>query len=319
MTNFTRRTVLSRALASTAVAMSGSIYAQHSSSPVYLDYDQEALDRAYDQAPWAPNQAEIAKRRDQKRELARGRLNSPDRFSYGPTEIEGLDVYATDSARAPVHIHIHGGTWRFGDAAGQVDLAEINVAAGAHFVPVDFTNVTETGGDLVPLVQQVRRAVAWVYENAERFGGDSDRLYLSGHSSGGHLGGVLVTTDWESDYGLPGNLIKSAVLTSGMYDLYPVSLSFRNTYVNFTEQVIQDLSPQRHIDNLACPVTIAFGTQETPEFQRQSRDFASAIAAAGKSVRLVVAEGYNHFEVSEDYANPYGVIGRSLLAQMHLI
>ena len=88
--------------------------------------------------------------------------------------------------------------------------------------------------------------------------------------------------------------------------------------MNFTEEVIQDLSPQRHIDNLACPVTVAYGTQETPEFQRQSRDFAAEIAAAGKPVRLVVADGYNHFEISEDYANPYGVIGRSLLAQMQL-
>jgi arylformamidase len=89
--------------------------------------------------------------------------------------------------------------------------------------------------------------------------------------------------------------------------------------VNFTEEVIETLSPQRRIDHLVAPVTVAYGTQETPEFQRQSRDFAAAIAAAGKPVALVVAEGYNHFEGAEDMANPYGVVGRSVLRQMGLV
>jgi arylformamidase len=283
---------------------------------VYLDYDQDALDRAYDQAPWAPNQAEVSKRRDQKRALARARLGSPQRFSYGATEIEGLDVYATQAKNAPVHVFIHGGTWRFRNAAEQIDLAEMNVDAGATFVAVDFTNVNDTQGDIVPMAQQVRRAVAWVYEHAERFGADSDRVYVSGHSSGAHLAGVVVTTDWASEYGLPRDLVKGGFLLSGMYDLYPVSLSSRQTYVNFTDEVIRNLSPQRHIDKLVAPVTVAYGTQETPEFQRQSRDFAAAIAAAGKPVTLVVAEGYNHFEGAEDMANPYGVIGRGVLRQM---
>jgi arylformamidase len=274
------------------------------------------LDRAYDQAPWAPNQAEVLKRRNQKRALARARLGSPQRFAYGSTEIEGLDVYATKTKDAPVHVFIHGGTWRFSGAAEQVDLAEMNVDAGATFVAVDFTNVNDSKGDIVPMAQQVRRAVAWVHENAERFGGDPDRLYVSGHSSGAHLAAVVVTTDWASEYRLPVDLVKGGFLLSGIYDLYPVSLSSRRTYVNLPDEVIRNLSPQRHIDKLVAPVTVAYGTQETPEFQRQSRDFAAAIAAAGKPVKLVVAEGYNHFEGAEDMANPYGVVGRNVLRQM---
>ena len=79
---------------------------------------------------------------------------------------------------------------------------------------------------------------------------------------------------------------------------------------------MEDLSPQRHIDKLACPVTLAYGTQETPEFQRQSLAFEAAVAAAGKAVTLVVAEGYNHFEIEEDLGNPYGVVGRNVLGMM---
>ena len=78
------------------------------------------------------------------------------------------------------------------------------------------------------------------------------------------------------------------------------------------------LSPQRHLDKLNAPVIVAYGTLETPEFQRQSRDFADAVRKAGKPVQLLVGEGYNHFEIIETLANPYGILGRSVLKQMKL-
>src|SRR5437899_12784017 len=77
------------------------------------------------------------------------------------------------------------------------------------------------------------------------------------------------------------------------------------------------LSPQRHLDKLNAPVILAYGALETPEFQRQSRDFAAAVKAAGKPVQLLVADGYNHFEVIETLANPHGLIGRAVLEQMN--
>ena len=63
---------------------------------------------------------------------------------------------------------------------------------------------------------------------------------------------------------------------------------------------------------------LAYGTFETPEFQRQTREFHAAVAAAGKPVELIVARGYNHFEIFETLANPYGVLGRAALKLMGL-
>ena len=328
----TRRAVVGGALATGALMASACGRAQqmqthlppgHTASQkgptIFLDYDQTELDLAYRQGPWAPNRAEVFNRRAQKGELARARLGSPERLSYGPTEIEGLDLYATQALNAPVHVYIHGGTWRYDSASAAAFQAEMNVDAGAHFVAVDFTSVTETDGDLVPLAQQVRRAVAWIYENATSFGGDPNRIYVSGHSSGGHLAGAVVTTDWQKDYDLPSDLVKGGILASGMFDLYPVSLSYRNTFVNFANEIIETLSPQRNIDKLTAPLTVAYGTRETPEFQRQGREFAAAVAATGKRVSLVVAEGYNHFELEEDLGNPYGVVGRRVLERLELI
>jgi arylformamidase len=284
---------------------------------VWLDMDQQALDDAYDQAAYAPNRDQLGKRRLAASAAALTRLGKPERFAYGPTPIEGLDVYRTKKANAPVVIFVHGGAWRNGAAPEFTYLAEPFVHLGAHFVVLDFTNVDNAGGSLFPMVEQVRRAVGWVYRNAEKFGGDRDRLHLVSHSSGSHLSGCAVTHDWAKD-GLPLDILKGVMLSSGMYDLKPVRLSKRSKYVKFTDGMEQELSAMRHLDRLHTPLILSYGTYETPEFQRQTRDFAAAVKAAGKPVELLVGEGFNHFEMLETLANPFGLLGRAVLGQMRL-
>ena len=148
----------------------------------------------------------------------------------------------TDRAGAPINVFLHGGGWRGGKASTYALLGEIFVRNGAHVVIPDFAPIADLDGDLRPMVEQVKRAVAWVYQNASRFGGDPDRIYLSAHSSGAHLGGCLVTTDWTAE-GLPADLLKGALLVSGMYDLKPVRLSKRSEYVRFTDEIEDGVEP----------------------------------------------------------------------------
>jgi len=284
---------------------------------VWLDMDQRALDDAYDQVVYAPNRDQVHKRNEFNSERVRRRLGQPKRLAYGPTPVEQLDLFPTKQAGAPINVFIHGGAWRQRWAKDYHFLAEMFVNAGANFIALDFIGVDKTGGDLLPMADQVRRAVAWIYQNAKSFGGDPNRIYLSAHSSGAHLGGNVVTTDWKT-YGAPNNVIKGALLGSGIYDLKPVRLSKRSEYVKFTDEVEAKLSSQRHLDLLNCPLIVAHGTFETPEFQRQARDFAVAVKAAGKSVTLLVAEGYNHFEMCEMLGNPLSLIGSAALEQMKL-
>ncbi|HEV3160698.1 MAG TPA: alpha/beta hydrolase [Xanthobacteraceae bacterium] len=291
---------------------------------VWLDMDQQALDDAYDQLVYAPNRDQLAKRRIANSAAARTRIGDPLRFAYGPTPIEGLDVYRAAPSggakavdKTPVAIFVHGGAWRTGAAAEFTFLAEPFVRAGGAFIALDFTTVDDAGGSLFPMVEQVRRAIGWVYRNANTFGGDRDRLYLLSHSSGSHLAGCAVTHDWPKE-GLPRDILRGATLSSGMYDLKPVRLSKRSKYVRFTDAMEQELSAIRHLDKIVAPLNVSYGTYETPEFQRQARDFAAAVKAAGKPVELLVGEAYNHFEMLETLANPYGLLGRAVLAQMGL-
>jgi arylformamidase len=284
---------------------------------VWLDMDQRALDNAYDQEVYAPNRAQVVERRLANSERTRSILGAPERVSYGPSEIEKLDIFRTARPNAPINIFIHGGAWRRNKAADYAVLAELFVRAGAHSVILDFINVEEAEGSLFPMAEQVRRAIGWVYRNGSRFGGDPNRLYLSAHSSGSQLGGCMVTTEWRA-HDLPADLIKGALLLSGMYDLKPVRLSKRSLYVKFTDEMEQALSAQRHIDKLNTPLVLGYGTYETPEFQRQTRDFFAAVQAAGKPAQLIVGQGYNHFEFLETLASPYGLAGRAVLQQMGL-
>jgi arylformamidase len=286
---------------------------------VFMDMDQQELDASYTQLAYEPLLSQITKRLASNSEAMRARIGAPERESYGPTAVEGLDIYRTKRANAPIFVFIHGGAWLGGAAKDYGYPAEMFVNAGAHYVAVDFIAIKEAGGDLGVMAKQVRSAIAWVYKNAGKFGGDPAQLYVGGHSSGGHLCGVVLVTDWQNEFGLPPNIIKGGLAMSGMYEMKPVALSVRRNYVKFTAAMEDSMSAIRHIDRLHAPITVTYGTFETPDFQRQSREFAAAVKAAGKPVKLIAAPNYAHVEMCESLGNPYGANGRAALEMMKLI
>lgn len=290
----------------------------HKGPPVFMEYDQLELDASYDQVYYEPLIAQVGKRLDSNSDATRARVGAPQREAYGPSEIEKLDIYRTSRPNAAVFVFIHPGNWLVGSAKQFGYPAETFVNAGAHYVVLDFASVKDVGGDLGVLAAQVRRGIAWVYKNAASFGGDPDQIYIGGHSSGGHLCGVALVTDWQKEFGLPPAIVKGGLCMSGMYEMAPVRLSWRRTYVNFTDAMADAMSPQRHIDKLNAPIIVTYGTLETPEFQRQSRDFAAAVKAAGKPVQLSETPNYAHLEMAESLGNPYGPNGRAALALMKI-
>lgn len=286
--------------------------------PVWRDLDQAELDAAYDQEVYQPITESTNERLKAASYDLRVRRGYPDRAAYGEAQGEGLDIYRAPVEGAPVLVFVHGGTWRGLDAAMSGFAAEPFLDRGAHFVALDFSDVRRLDGDLARLADQVCRGIAWVARNAASFGGDPERIYLAGHSSGAHLAAVAVTADWTGAYGLPAQPIRAALCLSGMYDMEPVRLSWRSKYLAFTDEMEDAMSPQRHLDRIDVPMTVAFGTLETPEFQRQAEDFAAALEAAGQPVELVRGISHYHQDMWESLGNPYGVSGRAALAMMGL-
>ena len=275
---------------------------------------QAELDDAYDQSVYAANMATVAARYGSNSDVARSRLPKAERISYGPAAKSAFDLYRTTGDARPIQIFVHGGAWKATTAAQYVFLAECFTKAGAHMAILDFDWVQDHDGDLMPVAAQISVAILWIAQNAQHIGGDPGQIYLSAHSSGAHMAGVALTQIGAS----APKTIQGAVLASGMFDMAPVRLSARSAYVSFTDASEQALSPLRHIADITTPVILAYGALETPEFIRQSNAFHDALRAAGKPSEVIIGQNYNHFEIIETLANPYGLLGAAALRQMGL-
>jgi arylformamidase len=283
---------------------------------VFRDYDQAELDRQYDQRAWAANAIELINRYAADSAAVRKHLGEPDTYDYGDTRAESLDLFRTHRKPAPVHVFIHGGAWRLLSARDSAFPAETFVRAGAHYVALDFAPLPQVPLDR--MVDQVRSAIAWLHRYAVQFGGDPDRIFVSGHSSGAHLAAAVATTDWNARFRLPHDVIKGVLCCSGIYDLEPVRRSARNDYAQLDEALVEAASPIRHLANLRCPVVVGVGEHESDEFKRQAREFAAAVELQGVAVELVEGAGLNHFEIVTTLASPTGLLGRVALHQMGL-
>jgi len=291
---------------------------------VFLGYTQGELDRAYDQSNWAPTQAAILSRYGADSASVR-RAYPPRTERYGDTEAEVLDIFAPRQAApantelpvtgVPILMFIHGGAWLRLTKDDASAPAPTFVDRGAAWVVPNFANVRQVG--LAEMAEQCRRALAWVVSNAAGFGGDPGRVFLAGHSSGAHLGGVLLTTDWAAR-GMQADPVRGALLMSGLYELRPAMLSSRRNDVHVTEAEIAALSPMRHLDRITCPVIVSWGDQESPEFKRQSRVFADALAGMGQLAAQHTLFNTNHFEETEQLNRPDTVLARAALGMMGL-
>lgn len=270
---------------------------------VWRDYDQAELNRQYDQGSIVTNNEKYRTLKAEGSKRARANIPCEIDVAYGPTKAERLDIYQAPKAGAPVVIFIHGGAWKNGSKNENGYAAEAFVAKGATFVVTDFALVPDVM--LEEQVRQNRAAIAWVARNAAGFGGDPKRIYVIGHSSGSHVSGMMLVTDWEGVYGLPADLIKGAGLASGMYDLEPVRLSSRNGYLKLDAERALGLSSIRQIPPVSkvgpLPAVVAWGSGELKEFQRQSQEFAAAWRAEGHPLRALEVEGNNHFDMAQDW------------------
>lgn len=264
---------------------------------VYLDYTQEELDRQYEHRHTVPDADQLIAvhkaESERVRATAKGRFDIP----YGRGEDELIDIYlAASDGAAPIVVFFHGGRWAIGSKASNCEAAEMYCPKGAHFVSVNYSLLPKVTMD--DLIRQCRDAVAWIWRNAGTFGGDRDRIFVHGKSAGGHVAAMVTVTDWRADYGLPADLIKGSLLVSGMYDLEPVRLTFRNEWLKLDQEAAARNSPIHHIPEQGCPLVIGVGSLETDEFRRQAREFAGAWRARSLDCQFVEMEGLHHFSIN---------------------
>lgn len=270
-------------------------------SKVFLNYTQDELDRNYMQTVWAPNFKQIMERMNYRSELTLKTLGEPESYQYDQFPTHKIDFYKAENNNAPLMVFIHGGAWKSGSAKEYSYIANPFIANNINVAIIDFDDVTKVG--LNGMIEQIRNSIKWIYVNSDKLSINKNKIYIIGHSSGAHLGGVLLTTDWKKQ-NLPQYILKGATLISGMYEMKPVRLSVRSKYLNFNDKIENELSSIRHIESINTPVLLSYGGLESDEFKRQSNDFLERLKQYNKKSKLIVQPFFNHFEIIDDFGNP---------------
>jgi arylformamidase len=288
---------------------------QDRAGKVWLDYTQKELDDQYNQRKLVPDADDYMRRHGELSAKARAAMNCRLDMAYGPSEDEKVDIFPAKAAGAPVVVYYHGGAWTRWHKDNNSYQAPVFVGAGATYVPVNFALVPKVTLD--ERVRQCRAAVAWVYMNAKSFGADPEKLYVAGHSSGGHIVGLLAVTDWTK-WGLPPDAIKGAFAASGMYELEPVRLSSRNQYLHLDDGMTARNSALRQIPERMPPMIVAYGGREQIEFRRHSKDWAAELRRRGHKVVELDLPGLHHFEVAEQFGDPGSALMKAIFSEMGL-
>jgi arylformamidase len=280
---------------------------------------QEELDEEYDCERTVTTPEGLDALRAGRAEVNRPLLSAPWRTAdvhYGPTLAERLDVYRADAVDAPIVLYIHGGYWSA--PVPKESLGWVSTALREHGVTTVVMDYALCPAVTIgEIVRQARAALAWVHRNAASFGGDPDRIYVTGNSAGGHLTAMLAATDWAGEYGLPADVVKGACPFSGLYDLSPLRYAWVQAKLQLTQEEIGRNSPLFHVAPGSPPLMVVWGADETAEFWRQSESFGERHRAAGNDVSLHPVEGRDHYSLLSIWREPDGAKLREILAHMH--
>jgi len=279
---------------------------------VYGDYTQAELDRQYDQTSLVPNIAIYTGDWLARSAATRERIDCGLDQAYGMHPREKLDVFPASHPAAPAFLIFHGGAWRGLSKNHFSMVAAPLVAAGITAVVVGFGLVPTVSLDVQ--IHQARAAVSWVSQRSAVLSIDPSRIFVAGHSSGGHIAVLMATTDWTV-WQLPADTVKGAVSVSGIYDMEPVRLSSRNAYLHLSDQGAHRNSAIAQLDSRTFKpsLVIAWAANELDEFRRQGRTFATASQDAGWPTVALQLEKHNHFSAVEAMTDSDGPIARQMI------
>ncbi|HEV7413417.1 MAG TPA: alpha/beta hydrolase [Casimicrobiaceae bacterium] len=197
---------------------------------------------------------------------ARSRLDSRLGIRYGSGPKQTLDLFPAESPRGAL-LFIHGGYWRALDKDDHSFVAPAFVDEGVGVVVINYDLCPNVS--IAHIVEECRQAVAWLWREGQSQGVPVERLFIAGHSAGGHLVAMLYTTDWRR-YGVPVDAIRGGLSISGVFDLEPlIQVSF-NADLKLDSGKARALSPIHCTSEVRAPLLLAVGSGETSEFSRQS-------------------------------------------------
>jgi arylformamidase len=283
------------------------------SENLYKGFRQDEMEFQYNPRVSVPEFPELAKVRAAQARKVRESAKSWLNVAYGSSARETLDIYATERPVGPVLVYIHGGYWRSGSKEDNCNFVPTFTKRGATVVLVEYDLCPQV--TVTDIVRQTRASVAWVYRNIARYGADPSKLFVSGHSAGGHLTAMALAHDWTKE-SLPQDLIKGAVATSGVYDLEMVIKISVQEQVRMTPDDAKRNSPLLHPPRVKCPLVVAVGGDEPKGWQQMSEDYFSHCKQHGMRVEYLVEPAANHYTMSEHLLDDSRPLTQAMLKQL---
>jgi len=278
--------------------------------------DKTFLARQYNNRELVPEHPQFFARWTEASVRARSTMTCHLDIPYGARPGETIDLFPARKGDGSCMMFIHGGYWRSLDKKDFSFLAPAWVDAGVSLAVVNY--------DLCPkvtmeeIVRQMLRASRWLWLHAEQYGMDQDRLYVSGHSAGGHLTAMLMCALWPAfDAQLPKDLWKGGLAVSGLYDLRPLpQVDFLQQDLRLDEAAAVKLSPAFMSPATRAPVMTSVGGDESSEFLRQNRLLGERWR--GAFAGDVPMPGANHFSVADGLAERSSALFQAALRLMKL-
>jgi arylformamidase len=279
----------------------------------YLGYTGAELDALYEAPRQVPDVSVYLDRFEAASAAARERYDGRIDVAYGDHPRERLDAFHAASADAPAVLFFHGGYWRASSKERYSFLADGAVALGATLIAVEYALIPTV--TMSELLDQCRRAVAFVHAHAADLGCDGSRLHLTGHSAGGHIVAMLFATDWER-WGVAPQAIRGGLALSGLFDLEPIRETYLQETLGLTDEDVLRNSPARLGPRVSAPLHVSVGGDEGAEFIRQARVMQVQWESRSSPIETAILDGRNHYSLVESLAEPAGELCQVLRRHM---
>lgn len=279
----------------------------------YQGFRPDELEFQYNPRVSVAEYPELSKKRAAESAKVRSALKCWPDVPYGNSPREVMDIYPSVKQGGPVLVYYHGGYWRGGSKDDNCGFAPTFVKRGVNVAIVEYDLCPKV--TVTEIVRQARASLAWIYRNIERYNGEPSKIYISGHSAGGHLGSMILAHDWTRE-GLPQNLVKGATLTSGVYDLEMVMHIGVNDEIRMTPDLVKENSPFLHPPLPICPLIVGVGGGEPEGWQRMSQEFFQLCKERGLNCSYMVIPGANHFTLPEHLADADSPLTQALFKQI---
>ena len=284
------------------------------SNYVYKQFRADEMESHFNPRAVLPDVDGLIAERSAKSAETRKKLSNHRNIAYGDSARQVVDIFPAAAPNAPVNVYIHGGYWRAVSKDDVSQLAEHFHNKGVTAVLLEYDlcpNVT-----LSDIVRQTRQGIAWTYRNIADYGGDPNRLFISGSSAGGHLVAMVLAHDWQKVEGIPNDFIKGSVAITGVMDTDPVLHVTPNDQIRLTPELARENNPMLNPPKVVAPLVIVVGGNEPAGWRQMSKDYYELCKSRGVPCVYHEIPGTHHFSVTEAVGEPGSLMQKLVFGQM---